>query len=183
MRRWVVCTLLLLTLIAGCGKGTPSGASSAPGSSAGAAVAPTASTSGACAKAGTIRFTKAKLLLHAGLAFGAFHRYIYKPYQAGALKAGAPGRTKALLKAGAAALFAVHELRVAARDIAADPTLCHLATPLDSLAASLQSFGDKAKAGQLNPADVTGLEGAVSKLKQQSSQLGAPIQDKTPPSL
>ncbi len=58
----------------------------------------------------SVHFAKTKFVIHVGLAFGAFHRYIYDPYKAGAFRAGAGGRTKALLKAGAAALYAAHEL-------------------------------------------------------------------------
>ena len=38
----------------------------------------------------TTHFAKTKFVLHAGLAFGAIHRYIYKPLRAGALHSGAP---------------------------------------------------------------------------------------------
>jgi hypothetical protein len=54
-----------------------------------------------------VHFAKTKFVLHAGLAFGAIHRYIYKPLRAGALHNGAPGRVKVLLKGAAAAIFAV----------------------------------------------------------------------------
>ena len=37
------------------------------------------------ATAGAVSST-ARFILHAGLAFGAFHRYIYKPLKSGALK-------------------------------------------------------------------------------------------------
>ena len=62
-----------------------------------------------------IEFAKTKFLLHSGIAVGAFQRYIFKPYRAGAFKKGAPGRRKALLKAGATAVLVGHELKLAAR--------------------------------------------------------------------
>src|SRR6266851_1092836 len=53
----------------------------------------------------SIRFAKTKFAIHAGLAFGAFHRYIYLPLRAGVLRSGASGRVKTLLKAATAAVF------------------------------------------------------------------------------
>jgi hypothetical protein len=42
-----------------------------------------------CPTSNTKSFAKTKFVLHAGLAFGAFHRYLYKPYQAGTFNKGA----------------------------------------------------------------------------------------------
>lgn len=36
----------------------------------------------ACQHVGSVPFDKTKFVLHAGLAFGAFHRFIYAPYKA-----------------------------------------------------------------------------------------------------
>ena len=58
-----------------------------------------------CPTSNMTSFAKTKFVLHSGLAFGAFHRYIYKPYQAGTFKSGAHGRILILVKAGTAALF------------------------------------------------------------------------------
>ena len=63
-----------------------------------------------------IPLAKTKLVLHAGIALAAFHRYIEAPYRRGAFKSGAPGRTKALVKAGASALVVYHELKLALDD-------------------------------------------------------------------
>ena len=99
-------TLLVLALLFATACGSKSSSSSGPGG--GPAVQATA-------PAKTIHFAKTKFLLHAGLAFGAFHRYVYKPFKAGAFSH--PLQHKlALLKAGAAALFVVHEVRKARED-------------------------------------------------------------------
>ena len=69
-----------------------------------------------------MHFAKTKFLLHAGLAFGAFHRYIYKPFRAGVFSH--PFLHKlSLIKAGLAVLFINHELRIAAIDVRAQPAL------------------------------------------------------------
>jgi hypothetical protein len=45
-------------------------------------------------------------VLHAALAFGAFHRCIYKPFKEGEFRSGAPGRRRTFVKAGLAGAFA-----------------------------------------------------------------------------
>jgi hypothetical protein len=90
---------------------------------------------------GHVRLAKTKFVLHAGLAVGAFHRYILKPYQAGAFRKGTPGRTKALVKAGTAALFAYHELKVARTDAVCDgPQLRKLAGSLSNALSALSAL-------------------------------------------
>lgn len=84
-----------------------------------------------------IRFAKTKFLLHTGIAAGAFYRYVYDPWRAGAFKKGAPGRKKALAKAGASGLVVVHELKIAARDAHCDgPALKALARPMSAAVAA-----------------------------------------------
>src|SRR4051794_37286198 len=60
-----------------------------------------------------VHFAKTKFLLHSALAFGAFHRYIYKPLRAHGFSSGAPKRKRTIFKAGLAAVFIVHELKQA----------------------------------------------------------------------
>src|SRR5579871_5950614 len=69
----------------------------------------TASSTGAAqVKNATCFFPKTKFVLHAGLAFGAFHRYIYKPFKAGSFTG--PDKVKTIAKAAIAAAFVYHEL-------------------------------------------------------------------------
>ncbi|MEA2467146.1 MAG: hypothetical protein QOJ57_1272, partial [Thermoleophilaceae bacterium] len=104
-----------------------------------------------------VHFPKTKFLLHAGLAFGAFHRYIQKPLQAGTFRAGAPGRKKAFVKAAAAALFVYHELKKA-RDAAESSDILRrkVVNPIDGVLAKIQGLGSSLKAGSLNPSEITG---------------------------
>jgi hypothetical protein len=127
-----------------------------------------------------IHFAKTKFVLHMGLAFGAFHRYIYKPLKSGAFKSGAPGRTKAFLKAAAAALFAAHELKLANADALSDEHLRPLAEKVDGLFKKLASLGGALKGGSLNPADILGSAGAVDTLAAASGGLGVGIKDVVP---
>lgn len=124
-----------------------------------------------------VHFANTKFLLHAGLAFGAFHRYIYKPLRSGALRSGAPGRVKVLLKGAAAAVFAVHELRLAHDDALASDQLRPLANKLDGLVGKLGGLATSLKSGSLNPADILSSSAAVDALGSASSGAGVGIQD------
>jgi hypothetical protein len=129
-----------------------------------------------------IHFAKTKFLLHSGLAFGAFHRYIYKPFKAGKFASGADGRRTALIKAGVAGLFAAHELKVARQDALASDTLRrHLIRPLDALVAKLGPLASSLKGGTFDPASITGAAGALSALSSAASQSGAEIKDHNAP--
>jgi hypothetical protein len=127
-----------------------------------------------------VHFAKSKFVLHAGLAFGAFHRYIYKPFRAGAFRGGAQGRLKALFKGGAAALFAVHELRIAREDALSDDRLRPLAERIERLLGRLGSLGASLKRGAMNPAAIVGAAGAVSSLGTASSGVGTVIKEVAP---
>jgi hypothetical protein len=127
-----------------------------------------------------VHFAKTKFVLHLGLAFGAFHRYIYRPYVAGSFNSGAGGRTKALLKAGAAALYAVHELKTAREDALSDEHLRPLAERVEGLLGRLTSLGGSLKGGSLNAGAIAGAAGAVSSLGVASSGVGAVVKDLAP---
>ncbi len=93
-----VLTLLtaFVLLGAGCGSKSSSSGSSPSGSNGGQ--------SSSSQPPKKVRFAKTKFVFHAGLAFGAFHRYIYKPFRAGSFSRPLSHK-KALLKAAVAALF------------------------------------------------------------------------------
>ena len=124
-----------------------------------------------------VHFAKTKFVLHMGLAFGAIHRYIYKPLRNGALRRGAPGRVKVLLKGAAAAVFAVHELRVAHDDALASNLLRPLANKVDSLGSKLSALVNGLKSGSVNPAAILSSSGAADALGSASSGLGVAIKD------
>ncbi len=124
-----------------------------------------------------VHFAKTKFLLHAGLAFGAFHRYIYKPLRHGALHSGAPGRIRVLLKGAAAAAFAVHELRLAHDDALSSNLLRPLANRIDSLGARLSGLVSGLRSGSVTPAAILHSSGAADGLGAASSGVGVPIRD------
>jgi hypothetical protein len=127
-----------------------------------------------------IHFAKSKFVLHAGLALGAFHRYISKPLQKGAFGAGAPHRLRTIVKAGTAALFAVHELRMAREDALADDRLRPLAERVERLLGRLTHLGAGLKRGSLDASAILASAGTADALSTASSALGIGIKEIAP---
>jgi hypothetical protein len=172
MRRLAtICVLLTLLGAAGCGGKTKTVTETGPSGQTRVLTVP------------DIKFAKTKFLLHSALAFGAFHRYIYKPFRAGTFHKGAPGRKKALVKAGVAGLFAYHELKVARRDALASDRLRPLALRIDALGARLRALASELKSGNLNPAALLAAGRSVDSLGADSSARGATIHDAPTPQL
>ena len=142
-----------------------------------AATAPV-SASGACSAAGSHVLSKTRFLLHAGIAFGSFHRYIYKPLRRGAFGKGANGRTKAFVKAGGTALLVIHEVGQAKKFAESDPTLCKLVAPLDSLSSNLSGLASKLKDGSATTADLDAANNQVSQVSSLSNTSGSPITER-----
>lgn len=186
LRRVLVLPVLLLTLVAasGCGgggeKAQEGGAHVAAGR--GAAAGSPAAAPSSCPTETTKHFAKTRFAADAGLAFGAFHRYIWNPYQAGAFKQGANGRTKAFAKAAAAGLFAANRINAARKLIGADPTLCKaLKVPAEKVSAMFSSLAGRFESGRLDQAQIGSARSAVDGLKTDAqSQAGTSIQEKTP---
>jgi len=129
-----------------------------------------------------IAFAKTKFLFHAGLAFGAFHRYIYKPFRHGGFSP--PSQHKAaIVKAGLAALFAYHEAKIALRDAQASPTLSKLVSPLTAMQRQLSGLGGRLKQGVLDGTGIGSAASAVDRVGSESSKAFKPIQDLATPAL
>lgn len=161
-------------LLAGCGSEEPrTDAEIAASASAAASSCPTDNTQA---------FPKARFVLNVGLAAGAFHQWIWKPYQAGTFQEGAEGRTAALVKAGLAGAFAAKQVKDATENVKADPTLCKvLAAPLTQLGGILDGLK-----GQLTAGDASALpkaEGLIAKVVSTSAQQGITITEQKVDSL
>ena len=124
-----------------------------------------------------VHFAKTKFVLHMGLAFGAIHRYIYKPVRNGALRRGAPGRVRVLLKGAAAAVFAIHELKIARGDALSSNLLRPLANKIDGLGSKLSGLVSGLKTGSVPPAAILSSSAAANALGSASSRLGVGIKD------
>ncbi|RCG29829.1 hypothetical protein DQ384_18685 [Sphaerisporangium album] len=173
--------MLTVTLVGGCGGKsatmTPEAAvatSPAAVASSPAAVATSAGGdaeyNGACPTTGNARpFAKTRFALHAGLALGAFHRYIYKPLRAGGFKEGAEKRKRTFLKAAIAGAFALHELKVAKGFAVANPTLCKA---VEGVSSKFQSLTDKLKGGTATERDLDTSKSSMDGLQQDASKTG-----------
>ena len=173
MMKRVLVLVVSLTMVAFLAAGCKSSSTAAAGggvstSTASASAAPTSCPTQASG------FAKTKFVTHAALGFGAFHRYIYKPYRAGTFRSGAHGRITAFIKAGLAALFIKREVRLAGQAAQNSPTLCKvILSPLRTVSETVQDAVSKLKQGDTS--GVSGIEGAVSQVELQSSGQGASI--------
>lgn len=176
----VLVILLAPALIAtGC-KSSSDSASSSSAPSASAVASSSASSD--CPTSNTTSFAKTKFVLHSGLAFGAFHRYLYKPYRAGTFSKGADGRVSAFVKGGVAALFIKREVRLASEDVKANPTLCKaIAAPLAKIGDTVQDAFDKVKGGDASGVD--SVNSAISSITSSSSKNGVDITEDDNPNI
>ncbi|MFF0309937.1 hypothetical protein ACFYSC_21115 [Streptosporangium sp. NPDC004379] len=177
--------LLTVALLGGCGgdrrpAALPPEAPVVATSSAAAAPPPQAGPEleydGECPTGANARpFAKTRFALHAGLALGAFYRYIYRPLRSGGFKAGAEKRKRTFAKAAVAGLFTVHELKVARGFALANPGLCRsvkaVSDRFDALTAKLRN-------GTATEADVTAGREAFGQLQQGAAQDGYKFKEK-----
>jgi hypothetical protein len=164
--RWrtviAIAAVALALAAAGCGS------SSKSSSTGGAAVSTSTSSS--------VHLAKTKFVLHAGLAFGTFHRWIYKPVKAGALKHPLSHKL-ALVKGGLAAAFVIHEVKLALAAAKGDPTLSKLVAPLTALQSKLSSLPSALRSGKANGSDVVSANDSIASLKQQAAGAGQPVSE------
>jgi len=124
-------------------------------------------------------FDKVRFATDLGVAFFAFHHWVYTPYQQQAFASGAPHRTKALVKGGAALLFTLNRLKAANKIVhnTNDPALMKLGGMLDGLTSSFSSVGQRMKGGQFNPADVNSINSSVDGLTSSAASSGIKVKD------
>jgi hypothetical protein len=131
---------------------------------------------GTCPTHNTESFAKTKFVLHSGLAFGAFHRWIYKPFRSGGFSSSNHKRVLAFVKAAAAGAFVVHEVRQAAQAAQANPTLCKaIAAPLRSFYDSVKDIASRIKHGDTS--GITEAQQSLSSASTVSSSHGIPIKE------
>jgi hypothetical protein len=124
-------------------------------------------------------FAKTKFVIHAGLAFGVFHRYIYKPFKKGEFSH--PLRHKvALLKAVAAALFVRHEVLLARQDARSSRLLSHVVLPLLAVGGAVVAIRSALAGHHAPPASsVNTAESSISSAEADSASAGQPICETT----
>jgi hypothetical protein len=141
---------------AGCGKKSSSSSSKAPS---------------------TTNLAKTKFLIHAGLAFGAFDHFIYRPFTSGGF-GGPQSRKLAVTQAAPATLFIHSDLMLAAADVKSSRDLQGLFAPLTAVANAILPLRTQFLRGRYNPADINSIHASLARVKSSSAAAGAPIQGK-----
>ena len=177
----IVAVLLAISLmLTACGSKTSSstGSVAAPtqGSTSAGTTAGAATTDPQCPSSNAKTFAKTRFVLHTAEGFGAFHRYLYKPYKAGAFSSGSSGRIKTFLKAGAAALFIKRQVRLASEDVKANPTLCKaIAAPLAKVGEQISGAVTKLKSG--DPRGIEDVNTSIDNIKSSAAGNGVAVQE------
>jgi hypothetical protein len=158
LRRVLVLLLVSALLVAGCGsKSTSNSASSAQP---------------------TVHFAKTKFLVHAGLAFGVFHRWIYKPFKAGYFSHPLSHKI-AFVKGLIAAAFVYHEVKLAREDASHSRLLSKVVLPLASVASAALLIRSALQHHHADAAAINGADASISSAKAASSAAGQPITETT----
>jgi hypothetical protein len=163
----LLATVLAVAALSGCGAGTTS----------------TNAQGGATSTTSSTHLAKTKFVLHAGLAFGAFHRYIYKPYKEGKFSRGLLHHKLATLKAGLAAAFAYHEVRLALQDARSSKLLSKALAPLLALQTKLSGLTSSLKHGNVNNSAITSANADAGATSKAGAQAGQPVSDQPTPAL
>jgi hypothetical protein len=187
LRKTFVIIPIILLALSGCSSKSKDAAVTGAAPTVGAPTAPAATptdaaTPEACPTAHTRKFAKTRFITNAGLAAGAFKRYIYSPYRKGSFKSGAKGQKRAIVKAAAAGLFTLDQLRRAKANAQADPTLCKtLSAPLRAVSTTMKSMVDKFKRGEVDPSLIGASSGALEQTRGAAGSAGAGFKDKDVP--
>lgn len=122
---------------------------------------------------------KTRFATHLGVAYFCFHHWVLNPYRQGDFSAGAPHRTKAMIKGGAALLFAYHEVKVSAKiaRLSKDPLLQKLSGGMAGLMTSFGDVGGRLKSGHFSPQDIESLKSATDSVESTATAGGRPIND------
>ncbi len=168
MRLLSLVLVLGAIVLGGCGSSSSSTSSSA-------------GTSGATASTATSpsQLATAKFVLHAGLAFGAFHRYIYAPLRAGEFHSLLRHKL-AVVKATAAAVFVVHELKLATAAAQASPLLSKLVPQLAVLSSGFTGALQRFKDGTFKPREIETALPGIESIKGAAASAGASISESAP---
>ncbi|GGS11757.1 MULTISPECIES: hypothetical protein [Streptomyces] len=178
IRRLFVALTLCCALVAGataCGSGQQS---STKNTSAAAQAVPAADSPSPSKSAERQKFAKTRFVANAGLAAGATYQWIVKPWKAGKFKKGTKGRRLALVKAGAAGLFAYNRLKAAQRNAEGDPTLSKALAPLGAGIESLKGLASKLRKGDDSAAGP--FDDIIGQIKDAGRSAGAPVKEQVP---
>jgi hypothetical protein len=124
-----------------------------------------------------------KFVFHAGLAFGAFHHFIYLPFKAGKFTKGSfLSKLKNYTEAGLAGLFVYHETKLALADAQKNKALKVLVSPLTALVGAFNAIVSKIKSHNLDSSTMSSAQSAVTSVESQAKGSGSSISEAVPSS-
>ncbi|MFJ8794316.1 hypothetical protein [Streptomyces sp. NPDC102462] len=177
MRRLVVALTVCCALLAGataCGSGQTATRDTHAAVIVAATPSPTTS-------AERQKFAKTRFVANAGLAAGATYKWIVKPAREGKFKKGAPGRKRALVKAGLAGAFSYNRLKAAVRNAKGDPALAKALAPLSAGIAGLKDLPAKLRRGDgASDQAADSYSTVIGQVKDVGKSQGAVVHDKVP---
>jgi hypothetical protein len=124
----------------------------------------------------TVSHATIKFLFHAGLAFGTFHHFIWKPLQAGDF-AHPLDHKAAVAKAVLAGAFVYHEVKLAITDAESSSILKSVVAPITALGASLKSLASNLTSGHPDTSTITSSNSGISSVESAASAVGAKINE------
>jgi hypothetical protein len=128
----------------------------------------------------TVHFAKTKFVFHAGLAFGAFHHFVYEPIKAGDLSHPLAHKLT-IIKMGLAGLFVYHEVKLAAQDVKGSKILSTLFAPLTALADKIKALGAEVGAGHATASGAADtVNSGVSSIESMAASKGQSISELLP---
>jgi hypothetical protein len=122
-----------------------------------------------------------KFVFHAGLAFGAFHHFIYLPFKAGKFTGGGfLSKLKNYVAAGAAALFIYHKTRLALKDAQQNKVLKLLVSPLTAVVALFNTIVSKVKGHSLDATTLNSAQSDLTSIENQAERSGSAVSEVLP---
>jgi hypothetical protein len=122
-----------------------------------------------------------KFIFHAGLAFGAFHHFIYLPFKAGKFTSGGFfSKLKTYTAAALAALFVYHETKLALQDAKQNKVLKALVAPLTAAIAGFNTVVAKVKSHGLDTTTLNSAQSSLTAIESQAKKVGSSVPEAIP---
>jgi hypothetical protein len=166
VRRVLPLLLVSALLVAGCGSKSSSNPSPSSGGAAATSTQP------------AVHFAKTKFAFHAGLAFGVFHRWIYKPFKKGEFNHPLSHKI-AFVKGLIAAAFVYHEVKLAREDARHSKLLSKVVLPLLAVGTAALAIRSALQHHRADAGAINSAESSISSAKAASSAAGQPITETT----
>jgi len=133
---------------------------------------------GSSSSSGTSKVShpKTSFVIHAALAFGTFHHFIYKPFKAGDFSHPFSHKLK-IAEAVAAGLFVEHEVKLALTDAKGSKLLSHVVVPLGALGSAVALVRAGIADHHPNAKQINYANSSIDSAEFNSTSAGQPIQE------